>query len=70
MIINFLNNSKNEPMFPTKNFSTIQTPKEIIELYENNIINNEKTEENKNINFHILENLSHEKKNNFYLKKK
>ena len=69
MIINFLNNSKNEPMFPTKNFSTIQTPKEIIELYENNIINNEKTEENKNINFHILENLSHEKKNHFYLKK-
>ena len=69
MIINFLNNSKNEPMFQTKNFSKIQTYKEKKEIYENNIINHEKTEENKNINFHILKNLSHEKTNHFYLKK-
>ena len=69
MIINFLNNSKNEPMFQTKKFSTIQSSKEKREIYENNIINYEKTEENKNINFHTLKNLSHEKANHFYLKK-
>ena len=54
MIINFLNNSRNEPMFPPKNSSTIQIPH---------------SNENKNINYNTLKNVSHERKNHFYLKK-
>ena len=62
MIINFLNNSKNEPMFPSKNYSTIDATSKA-KLYLNNKIN-------KSNNYTNLKNLSQNKKNHFYLKKK
>ena len=61
MIINFLNNSKNEPMFPSKNFSTIEMP-----LYDGN---EKKSFDSKNFNYKTINNTSHERKNHFYLKK-
>ena len=79
MITNFLNNTKNEPMFNKKNYSTIQYPNENskINLNINNIINFSinkstpkiKTEENNiinkndNTNFNAL-------KNNFVYERK
>ena len=79
MITNFLNNTKNEPMFNKKNYSTIQYPNENskINLNINNIINFSinkstpkiKTEENNiinkngNTNFNVL-------KNNFVYERK
>lgn len=75
MIINFLNNSKNEPMFPIlKNYSTIQA---YHNKSKNNIlINNPKSNnenktknKNKNINFKKFKNFLNERKNHFYLKK-
>ena len=60
MIINFLNNSKNEPMFPSKNYSTIdETSKRRLNLNKN-----------KTKNYTNLKNISQDKKNHFYLKKK
>ena len=82
MINDFLKNTKNEPMFPKKNFETIQCPNQNskINLNINNIINfsinksnpKVKTEENKSKNI-ILNNLNnnfiYERKNHFYFKK-
>ena len=62
MIINFLNNSKNEPMFPSKKYSTIDSTSQA-KLHLNNKIN-------KSNNYTNLKNISQNKKNNFYLKKK
>ena len=80
MISNFLNNTKNEPMFNKKNFNTIQYPNDNskINLNINNIINFSinkstpkiKTEEKSNIN-NINKNVSfNEFKNNFVYARK
>ena len=60
MIINFLNNSKNEPMFPSKNYSTIDATSQA-KIHLNNKSNN---------NYTNLKNISQVRKNHFYLKKK
>ena len=54
MILNFLNNSKNEPMLTSHKNSTLEVTKSKIKLKK------EINKENKNINFKI---------NHFYLKK-
>ena len=83
MIKNFLNNTKNEPMFQKKNFQTIEghNPHSKINLNVNNIINFSinnsnnpkiKTDENtyKTINYNSFHNnFVYERKNHFYLKK-
>ena len=83
MIKNFLNNTKNEPMFQKKNFQTIEghNPHSKINLNVNNIINFSinnsnnpkiKTDENthKTINYNSFNNnFVYERKNHFYLKK-
>ena len=84
MITNFLNNTKNEPMFNTKNFSTIQYPNQNskINLNINNIINfslnkpnpkikTDENDNNKNNSYNsINNNFVYERKNHIYLKKK
>ena len=81
MITNFLNNTKNEPMFNKKNFNTIQCPNDNskINLNINNIINFSinkstpkiKTEENSNINNNTNKNVSfNDFKNNFVYERK
>ena len=57
MIINFLNNRKNEPMFLSKNYSTIDTTSQA-KIHLNNKSNN---------NYTNLKNISQVRKNHFYL---